>query len=353
VVNAINGILIALLLPAVQAAREAARRMQCTNNAKQLALAAHNHHDTHGYLPTVGTRHPNQTKAYIPNTPWFPWACLLLPFLEQTATHSAWSTCDYDSPYFSSVDVGWPATMTGSDGGTFDTVSERYAYKTNPISLFFCPSDSEANKLNPYGLYSKNSYSISLGDRTTSIYSSTNRSPFGMDSKNSRTTPGIESITDGTSNTIAFSESITSSEPNLLVKKEVVELYDDDYLLETPITCFNKRSITDPAFYDAGEYTQDKGSNLWGGTVDFNTFHTILPPNSPSCMSLFSYTLITPSSNHPGGVVAGFCDGSVRFVSETIDCGDLNLSVVSSGPSNYGVWGATGSANGSESKSLQ
>jgi prepilin-type N-terminal cleavage/methylation domain-containing protein len=353
VVIAIIGMLVALLLPAVQAAREAARRLQCTNHVKQLAIATHNHHDVHGYLPTISTRHPNQPKAYIPNTPWFSWTCLLLPFLEQTALHSAWSTCDYDCPYFSSVDTGWPATLTLGDGTSFTPFGERYAYRTTPIPLFFCPSDSEANKPTPGGLYSKNSYSISLGDLPAQIYSSSSRSPFGKDTYGSRTTPGIESITDGTSNTIAFSETITSSEPNLLVKKEVVELYDSDYLLTTPISCSNKRSIADPAFYDTGEYTQDKGYNIWGGTVDLNTFHTILPPNSPSCVSLFYYTLISTSSNHPGGVVAGFCDGSVRFGSETIDCGNLNLPVVQSGPSNYGVWGAIGSANGGESKSLQ
>jgi prepilin-type N-terminal cleavage/methylation domain-containing protein len=349
VVIAIIGMLIALLLPAVQAAREAARRMSCINHVKQLALATHNHHDVHGYLPTINTRHPNPQKGYSPTSPWFSWSCLLLPFLEQEASYAAWSTCDYDSPYFSSVDVGWPATLTGSDGRTFDTVAERYAYKTTPLLLFFCPSDSDANKPCSEGLFSKNSYTISLGDSINMMYRTLKRCPFGQDVNNSRTTPGFESITDGTSNTIAFSEIITSDRTDLLVKKEIVNIAEFSIV---PISCLNKRSISDPNFYDTGETTLDKGYSVWyGGETSF--FNTILPPNSPSCCSLFYDMLVSVSSNHAGGVVAGFCDGSVRFVSETIDCGDLNLSPATSGYSNYGIWGAVGSSNGEESKSLQ
>jgi prepilin-type N-terminal cleavage/methylation domain-containing protein len=354
VVIAIIGVLVGLLLPAVQAAREAARRMSCTNNTKQLALATHNHHNVHGYLPTISTTHPlyPQRKTYIGSSPWFSWACLLLPFLEQEALYSAWSTCEYDNPYCASFDVGLPPTMTGDDGTTFDTVAERYAYKTTRVPLFFCPSDGDASKPCSGWLFSKNSYTISLGDTMKMVYYSSDRSPFGQGAPPYRKS-GIESITDGTSNTIAFSETVTSDGTDLLVKKEIVNV---DASSITPISCFNKRSVSDPNFYDTGETTLDKGYSVWFAG-ETGVFNTILPPNSPSCNCQYYgfpfNLLVSASSNHPGSVVAGFCDGSVRFVSETVDCGDLNLSPATSGPSNYGVWGAIGSANGGESKSLQ
>jgi prepilin-type processing-associated H-X9-DG protein len=82
-----------------------------------------------------------------------------------------------------------------------------------------------------------------------------------------------------------------------------------------------------------------------------NGFTTVLPPNSPSC--LFSNLwqgpgIISATSFHPGGVNAAFADGSVQFISETIDCGQIGSPEALGGPSMYGVWGALGSKNGGE-----
>ncbi|MDR1142182.1 MAG: DUF1559 domain-containing protein [Planctomycetaceae bacterium] len=368
-VIAIIGVLIALLLPAVQAAREAARRMQCTNNVKQLAIATHNHHDVYGYFPPLRTKHPNKEKGYMATYTIFPWTCLLLPFMEQTAMHSAWSTCDYDHPNFFSIDIGM-GTPTGNDGTTFNSVAERYAYKSITISSLFCPSDDGVNRPSLVGNSCRNSYVVSLGDSylDTLMGSTSKRCPFGHDadaySGNSQIIRGIESVTDGTSNTIAFSETIAANNffaSDLGVKDGITAVtgeISDGGLATTwsPISCLGTRSTSNPNSYNTGSI-MGKGWNLWYGLHTPNSFHTILPPNSPSCGSYSAdftkiYFLLSATSNHTGGVVAGFCDGSVRFVSETVNCGDLNLPASNIGQSNYGVWGAAGSIDGGESKSL-
>lgn len=76
-------------------------------------------------------------------------------------------------------------------------------------------------------------------------------------------------------------------------------------------------------------------------------FSAIIPPNGPSCASFYSY-MAGPTSNHNGGVNVAMLDGSVRFVNEIVDTGDMNAAPVRAGRSPYGVWGAMGSASGGE-----
>ncbi len=85
VVIAIIGVLVALLLPAVQSAREAARRTQCTNNLKQIGMACHNHHDAYQYLPGAGSDGPHVTCCNATERIGWSWAFHLTPFLEQQA----------------------------------------------------------------------------------------------------------------------------------------------------------------------------------------------------------------------------------------------------------------------------
>jgi len=119
VVIAIIGILIALLLPAVQAARAAARRSTCANNMKQLGLALHMHHDTHNRLPAGWTGHdPANGQPHWFGLPGWAWAAHLLPFLEQGAIHD--DLIDFDHPIW-------------------DPVNE--TVRTMAIATFRCPSD--------------------------------------------------------------------------------------------------------------------------------------------------------------------------------------------------------------------
>jgi prepilin-type processing-associated H-X9-DG protein len=100
---------------------------------------------------------------------------------------------------------------------------------------------------------------------------------------------------------------------------------------------------------------------MWGkGYVGTTMFHTILPPNSASCFggagpaesSNMSRMAQAATSNHSGGVNVGLGDGSVKFVSDTVDTDNLDAGSLTDGPSPYGVWGAMGSINGGEAKTL-
>ena len=106
--------------------------------------------------------------------------------------------------------------------------------------------------------------------------------------------------------------------------------------------------------------SQHAGSGVawWTGFAGKTLFTTITPPNAPSCVPNSQQTgsielgAIAPTSYHTGGVNCAYGDGSVQFISDTIDAGPSTARCVVSGPSQFGVWGALGSRNGGESKSL-
>lgn len=129
VVIAIIGVLVALLLPAVQAAREAARRMQCSNNLKQLALACHNFHDVNGKLPE-GVQYPANTTENLANSGVVcgpNWGILILPFMEQMNL--------YNTP---GVDVGAYRKTNGTDSTWINV-------RSASIKAYLCPSDIGSN----------------------------------------------------------------------------------------------------------------------------------------------------------------------------------------------------------------
>ncbi len=321
VVIAIIGILIALLLPAVQAAREAARRSQCTNNMKQLGIALHNYHDTYkSFVPRKqGTdTNSNRLSGFIG----------LLPFMEQTAMYDQIKAGDATYPAWG------PSAWSSWD-----------PWNIAPTALL-CPSATSTADLD----YAVN-YAFSVGDTVTNNRDATTvRGLFAY-----RYGVRMAEISDGTSNTVAMSEHLINSfalgsESSVGVNNGTATGFSG--LATNPGQCL---ASANGNVYAAPSTVKGRTGWRWtDGQVEKIGFTTVLPPNAPSCIDGTNVngdgvnTIMSPNSNHPGGVVALRADGSVSFVSETIDTGDLSLPSVTSGISPYGIWGALGSKDGGE-----
>ena len=349
VVIAIIGILVGLLLPAVQQAREAARRMQCSNNLKQQGLALHNYESTYKRFPShqIGSGHLNAQQQRGVYSGWH----ALLPFLEQTPLYNQVESFQ-NVPWGANaaqeqvLSTSLPFLACPSDAGTIDPVQPA---RTRTLSSYaFCTGDNYASS------------QITPGERNNAALSAQkqairNRGIFGRWNY-----PSIGEITDGTSNTIATCE---RQRPNALAAKGAATAIAGTITTLQPIVCkatFNGRVYLDPA----GVPTNDTsvGYRAFGGNVYFAAMTTILPPNSASCFiaeGSISYHLTngiwTAGSEHSGGVQASFADGSVRFISESVDAGNPSIvapSAQAGGLSPYGVWGALGTKSGGEVNNL-
>ena len=332
VVIAIIGILIALLLPAVQAAREAARRSQCTNNLKQLCLAVHNYADTF-------KAYPARCNSFTPRSSWL---TRILPFIEQQPMYDQIEAGGNIPPYqgvFGNPFAPWYVNLSG----------------------FICPSDPGAIET-PAGGWDlgHNSYVGCGGDRAEH-YSEPNQSKRGIFSGHVRWRK-LADVTDGLSNTVAIGEVCVATGANN-VKGSIAVGWgvgnDQNAALSTmiPANCLAKLGADETL---TGSVDNTMLGRRWAdGVAAFSAFYTVLPPNAPSCREGNDYiwVLNTASSQHPGGANVAMGDGSVRFVTETIDTGagptgGLSAAAVNGGPSPYGVWGAMGTMNGRETVTL-
>lgn len=372
VVIAIIGVLIALLLPAVQAAREAARRMQCTNHLKQLALATHNMHDVRGYFPNALCQISEGVEAAKNWNPADPtnlqyrdrisYVVPLLPFIEQQPLYDRLA-----QTFNSTYGVG---TWTMSDcrpwyrwrGGNIANIADGPTPYAAYINYVVCPSDQATKEKKQAERMGQINYRCNRGDiRVNAWNADTPRGVFG----NGRTSViGMSGITDGTSNTIFYSEIAgTGQVPGRKIVGNVATgiAYADPM---NPNTCWAVRGsggdfATSVSHWAFGDYS--RLGDRWGDSPgNFTSFWTILPPNGPSCFATASDdsgtagAMMTASSRHSGGVNCALADGAVKFVSDTIDHGSpsTTTAVNWTGASNYGVWGAMGTRAGGESKSL-
>ena len=357
VVIAIIGILVGLLLPAVQAAREAARRMQCTNNLKQLGLGILNYESTFAKLPNksggtaslVGSAE-RLNGNYNRLSPFVP----LLAFIEQSAL-------------FNRIQAGNETTALGvvapgGPSGWFPRIdnssaSNRYFPWTVSIPAYQCPSDTIIPIAT--GEHGTNSYAVNMGDLVVNVNGASQmRGPLGGTGIYKR----MASITDGTSNTIVFSERAAHNTNNLndgtfktASGSELVIRYEAQQLsLQTsPSSCLAK-AIGNK--FAPGTLIKARFGILWtDGQAERIGFNTVLGPNKPACFgdgvqAADSNVVVLPASSmHTGGVNVVSMDGSVRFVSNSIDTGNTSaINTTPSGASLYGVWGALGTLDGGE-----
>lgn len=336
VVIAIIGILIALLLPAVQAAREAARRMECSNKLKQLSLALHNYHDVYNSLPAGNSRISNTigttTNAWTGYSPLL----MLMPFYEHGPV--------YDE------------ATTGANAGKDPSGSMPWNVTQNAL---LCASDTNAFRGEGFA-----SMVYSLGDwpdKNGDISGANSRGPFVR----ALSWKGLNSITDGTSNTVVFSERAISSRRNSLkgaYKLNAAGMNNDntDTSSSAGGLAVAVRSCLDEAkgkvYASASNLQQDDHfGTRWADGRGPSSFSTIVPPNGPSCsgsgLDYDARMMVAASSYHSGGVNVSLGDGSVRFISDTINAGNVTATTrpVRSGASPFGVWGALGSISGGES----
>ena len=309
VVIAIIGILVGLLLPAVQAAREAARRMHCSNNVKQLALAFHNYESAHKRFPPFATKSGSGAL-------WQGYSAFsqILPVIEQAPLYSNLTTASNNFFEFYYADT--PALSP---------------VRASRVPAFICPSalswaqSGTNHTTNGPGC----NYGVSYGASVNWSVSSSQNGAFMVD-RASR----IAEIIDGTSNTIFLSEHLSGDgNSNFLMRGQTSEVKTGS-------------AFTNAAAYPTLEYPSEADLNTWGTACQAAPAHlstngaqwlsplptqtalnTVAPPNwrFPNCQTNGSgYSsdrngVYTARSLHTGGVNAGVGDGSVRFVSQSID----------------------------------
>jgi prepilin-type N-terminal cleavage/methylation domain-containing protein/prepilin-type processing-associated H-X9-DG protein len=356
VVIAIIAVLISLLLPAVQSAREAARRAQCVNNMKQIGLAIHNYINTNDALPPSGSSH------YYGGQVHTPWSCKsrILPFFEQQAVFNAINFSldpEWSNGYGVDVQSGWEASNV--------------TVKSIRIANFVCPSDYKKGNQNnrdatfnlsiPTGadVSQVSNYAENIGGNRwfyggvpngiAYFPGSTPDSGKGYQETQTRQTVTLATITDGLSMTAFWGEFLKGDGIDPQYAKDGLGMVYDKAIpyQVTVTTTIQDAELATSRLCDAATHhnfswrgerwvTQDPARGGWYS-------HTA-PPNRRSCVygngsqpggvNSFSYEgIITASSAHPGGVNILFGDGSVRFIKSTV---------------NYASWYAIGTRAGGE-----
>jgi prepilin-type N-terminal cleavage/methylation domain-containing protein/prepilin-type processing-associated H-X9-DG protein len=330
VVIAIIAVLIALLLPAVQSAREAARRAQCVNNLKQIGLAVHNYHATNDCFPLgVSLNMYSFPPAYWRAKNSWGHLGLLLPYLEQQSVYNA-------ANFAWGVEEGSPGSSKPIDinGTAADT----------QINGFLCPSDPLAGNGGSISFYNNN-------DRDTSNYygcvgTSTSLSVAnGVDTGTVQTfqSPsngmftfqlvyGLRDCLDGSSNTVAYSESVVNPATtgrrvkwegvNNVPMSTAVRMLD---AWSNPVAIQAAIAQCDAQWNNGGSYDNQRGRDWAHGCMAQSLFNTIVPPNKykwTHCSNTGSTTMM-PFSNatsfHSGGVNTLMTDGSVKFIKDTVN----------------------------------
>ncbi len=373
VVIAIIGVMVGLLLPAVQAAREAARRMSCSNNFKQIGLGIHNYHSAYDQLPKhgSGTATFSGTGVGVPGGNRLDLSMLvgLLPFVEQQAL---WERISNPLNGFAAMGP-WPNRSLA------DHATAPYDPWMSDIPAFRCPSDpgiglpghgrtnyaaclGDSGTLSQVGMHndngSVNTSNTSLGT-INQIALTTCRGAFFP-----RRTSKFRDVLDGTANTICMGEIPTDLGDNDKRTRGVDSPAANPWTWNTQRACAPFIDATRPQFWDAatapfvaeGAPGEQRRGMKWSFARPLYTgFLTVLPPNGEACGegNQEGQGWYPAGSRHQGGAHVLMTDGAVRFITDSIDTGNLNsanvrfngtstLYVPEGSRSPYGIWGALG-----------
>ena len=362
VVIAIIGILIGLLLPAVQAAREAARRMKCQNSFKQVGIALHAYHDAYDSFPASGMKTFFGVPAYGGGL--FSGRVTLLPFMEQSGRYDELvKDLKHDPP-----------RTDGFTSATYSDTGEPVLWNNGTIDYMTCPSDPESRQTLAGSDYcSRISVSLCVGDAlipddASGAFKKTNsRGLFRPD-----VWKNIANCRDGTSNTMAATETCIGGFSEERIRggvNQIEEVVRDGKVI--PSVCIEKgynpddrTRIGSPITDAIMKMVVQRNNFFVDGLCITSVYTATTAPNAPICAfttaksgdtlypGFFGAITGGASSWHSGGVNVLYADGSVRFVTDNVDCGDLETEEPESGASPYGVWGAMGTPSGGESRSL-
>jgi len=302
VVIAIIGILIALLLPAVQAAREAARRTQCSSHLKQIGLALHNYHDTHRCFPPFLIHRTGTPSRIADVDKGANWLVFLLPYVEQNALYDKW-------------DPHIPANQNPG--------------RSEELSVYKCPSDPQSTgNFCSYagGEWARGNYGMNVSP--CDFFGSSPASPLGGIGRYNQVVR-IADITDGTSNTVAVDELRAG-----MNEHDLRGSWAMPGLSAGTAAMFNDASTPN----SREPYSDDMENCAVSGMLG-NGDHGM------GCFDSTTTAQMTGRSMHPGGLQVTMADGSARFVSETID---FKRTQVGCGPPPHGTWQAIHTRAGSE-----
>lgn len=353
VVIAIIGVLVAMLMPSIQSARESARRVSCANNLRQFGIALAAYHNNRNALPPA--------RCGAPSTAW---------------DTNTWT----DSIPNKNATMPDGSTYPGAGGlsgivmlGPFLEAPDAATLVTNPraslqLSVMLCPSDSQSDRIGTTALLN---YAFSVGDQTANISFDSAVCPVTT-SSGSCGTQGVvrglfglnsaipyAAIKDGLSQTLAMSEIVRPQVADRTIGGGSEGVVVNDFAATSSQNAASPRNCNQS--FVGGRYTTNLNSWMrspgmmgWAGRGCYGMINTVLRPNGPVCHDgIGGGGVQPPRSRHPGGVMGMFADGAVQFISETIENGSADtlnswVTPAKNAASQCGVWGNLGSRSGGE-----